>query len=200
MTLPVDSAPVRTGKFCNLLGPLSISHTSLGVGPLALKSIPSRVLLKIEFEEIELPTPPVTDTPLWLNAIVFRSSGAIPPITQPLPETTTPDRAFPGPGLMPVRSVPMKLPTTLLLSPISTIALPTPEFNARPRTVEFAAWTNSIVGPVRVPFIWTKDGPQPGFVVPSIITVSVIVGRGLEGEIVLPAILKTIVSVPARAF
>src|SRR5215470_9722347 len=75
---PSDSAADSTGKFCNPLGPLSVSPPSLAVGPSPARSIPSAVLSSMLLKRIELPEPLMTDTPAL--ALRRMKLGAGPPI------------------------------------------------------------------------------------------------------------------------
>lgn len=66
LTVVVPVAPFlaeeRTGLFCRLLGPVSVSPGSLAVGPSAPRSMPSRPLAKTELESMRLPLAPSSET------------------------------------------------------------------------------------------------------------------------------------------
>src|SRR6266446_3678824 len=57
------TAEVRTGKFCKLLGPVSLSQLSFAVTKTGDKSIPSRPFAEIELPRIAFPVPLLTETP-----------------------------------------------------------------------------------------------------------------------------------------
>jgi hypothetical protein len=60
--VPPFLAEERTGLFCRLLGPVSVSPGSLAVGPSAPRSMPSRPLAKTELESMRLPLAPSSET------------------------------------------------------------------------------------------------------------------------------------------
>ena len=74
------STDVTIGKFCRRLAPASVSPGSLGVTPLAPRSIPRPSLEKTELPRTVLPTPEPTLIPSCpLNAITLPSPAAVPP-------------------------------------------------------------------------------------------------------------------------
>ncbi len=138
---PLD-AEARTGKFWRLLAPVSASPASLGVTPVPAspapptRLMPSRWLEKKELARMALPVPvakKLTRTPLSvLKAMVLAAPGAVPPtalLSRELMKTPSPLL----PRLrVPVMSVPMKLPWTVLALPLSRMpSSPLPEMTLR---------------------------------------------------------------------
>src|SRR3990170_3978543 len=106
-------AEVRLGKFCRLLGPVSGSFLSLGVGPSSSRpsSMPSRPLSKMELRRMRLPVAQVqlpTKTPwLVLPEMVLAAASTVPPtVLSGAPAMRTPCRLARFP--VPVALVPMK--------------------------------------------------------------------------------------------
>ena len=114
---PVETALVSSGVFCRSLGPMSASLASFGVGPSQPRSMPGPPLLRIALRSTALPVLLllVTATPCHrLNATRLPAPAAVPPImlllapavaTTPLPLARL---------ALPLLSVPMKLPATVL--------------------------------------------------------------------------------------
>src|SRR5215207_7523498 len=115
-------AEVMTGKFCRVLAPVSASPVSLRVTPSLPKSIAIPTLEKMELERTRLPTPfPDTVTPAGLlKAMVLASPGAVPPTV--LLDASPMYTPWPLPREpVPFLSVPMRLPSTLLLITVGPI-------------------------------------------------------------------------------
>src|SRR5438046_8989573 len=103
-------ADVRTGKFCRLFGPVSVSQLSLAVTPATgVRSIPTPTFEKMELARIAFPVPESTTTPRVLNAILLPAAAAVPPTLLLLEPVTipTPDPPLPS-GETPSALVPMK--------------------------------------------------------------------------------------------
>src|SRR5437773_6288123 len=143
---------------------------------------------------------------------MLRALVAVPPILLfALPHAIcTPAQLLPR-AWVPVTSVPMKLPS-ITLPPFFSKKMPFPEVGlfptkrliTSPRTVLLpAVILIPFVGPALAPFSSMIGLPaNPGWVVPSMVTGSVIVGRKNASIIVCtpaPGMLKTIVSAPGLA-
>ena len=110
---------ISVGKFCNWFGPVW-KPGLLKFTPELPRSIPRPPLPRIELPRIGFDTTPCwkLKLPTWtpaaaLKAITLASPGAVPPIWLPVELTRIPAPPL-GSPVVPVMSVPTRLPTTTL--------------------------------------------------------------------------------------
>ena len=212
MKTPLPIFPEMT-----FLAPAVVPPTELldAVGPMATPELPlPSAADPAAFVPMKLPCTRLANVLLMiatpaseLAEMRFDAAAAVPPIRAfNAPSTTTPLFEFPAPAL-PVIDVPIKFRSTIALDAFIEIDMPLPEnrFITSPLIVVPGAVTisPSAEGAFN-PFTSMIGLPaKPGWVVPSMVTESVIAGSSENTSNVCwppPPMLKVIRSAPALAF